>query len=619
MAGLIPKRTIEDIRFNTDIAELIGGYINLKKVGPTLKALCPFHKEKTPSFTVNHQKQFFHCFGCHVGGDVFSFVMKYEGVDYPTAIKILAERAGIAIEYEKGSQPTEDKAALYKIHEEVAKFYRRCLLQMDNAKAARDYLAKREISEETAQDFMIGYAPLGWHNIEKWGQKNNFSLAQLEKSGLAIIKEEGSKRNVYDRFRDRLMFPIRDEQKRVIGFSGRILVKDDKGAKYVNSPETPLFHKSRILYGLEKARRNIVDVRAAIICEGQIDVIRCHQAGFKNAVASQGTAFTQEHATILHRYADSVTIVFDPDTAGQNASIKTADIFMDAGLAVKVAMLPAGEDPDSLIMKQGADAFKDVLKKATSAIGFQVATLSHREDIHSEVGIMRISDAVLTTISRSPNAVQRSMMLQEAAEHLEIPVSSLEEDLQKKIRRNQRYKRNDAPIYSSGSTEESNNTAQTKSEIIYFEDRTLCEHLVDANKDILEVIEKYLPLTMLCSQLCINMADACLQAAGDQDKLQEIIRETSHDNPEFSEFAASIQMAPPKMVGKEFAAIDAVKGLILAIWRREMKKKRAALKPDQAELRSHITYDLKSLNNWEQGTIIIEREILQLSEDEEEF
>ncbi len=618
MAGLIPKRTIDDIRFNTDIADLIGGYINLKKMGPALKALCPFHKEKTPSFTVNHQKQFFHCFGCGAGGDVFSFIMKYEGVDYPTAIKILAERAGVEIEYEKGSRPAEDKATLYKIHDEVAKFYRRCLLQMDNAKHARDYLAQRDISEESATEFMIGYAPLGWNNTEQWGKKHGFSLAQLEKSGLLSVKEEGSKRNVYDRFRDRLMFPIRDEQQRVIGFSGRVMKNDDKGAKYVNSPETPLFHKSRILYGLEKARRNIVDIRQAIVCEGQIDVIKCHQAGFKNAVASQGTAFTPEHATILHRYADSVIIVFDPDTAGQKAAIKTAAIFMDTGLSVKIAMLPPGEDPDSLIMKHGNDAFSKILKEALSSISFQVKVLLQSEDSHSEVGAMRIADAVLTTIAKIPNAVQRSMMLQEAAEQLEIPVTSLQEDLAKKMQRNQRYNRNNENRQPANSPGENSNQPSA-SNTIHFEDRALCEHLIIADKEITETVEKYLPLTMLANPLCINMANACLQATGDQDKLQELIRELSHDNHEFSEFAAAIQMAPTKMIGKEFAAIDAVKDLILKIWHREMSKERAALKPDQAKLRSSITCDLRSLKIWDDGIHIIEREIAKKSGEEEDF
>ncbi len=616
MAGLIPKRTIDDIRFNTDIADLIGGYINLKKMGPTLKALCPFHKEKTPSFTVNAQKQFFHCFGCGAGGDVFTFVMKYEGVDYPTAIKILAERSGIAIEYEKGSKSSEDKAILYKINDEVSKLYRRCLLQMNNAKPARDYLAKREISDESSKEFMIGYAPNGWNNIEDFGKKHNFTTKQLIKAGLLSVKEDGNKRNVYDRFRDRLMFPIRDEQKRVIGFSGRILVKDAKGAKYVNSPETPLFHKSRILYGLEKARRNIVDVRAAIICEGQIDVIRCHQAGFKNAVASQGTAFTPDHANILHRYADSVTIVFDPDIAGQNAAIKTASVFMDTSLAVKIAILPPGEDPDSLIMKQGKEAFSEILKNATTAIGFQVKVLSEREDAHSEVGAMRIADAILTTIARSPSAVQRSMMLQEAAEHLEIPVTSLQEDLKKKMQRNQKYSQNKSNIMESNSLSEPSQSTPSVTDIIHYEDRALCEHLITLAPDIIEAVEKYLPLAMLSSPSCINMANACLQANGDQDKLQELLHGLSHTNPGFSEFSASIQMAPSKMVGKEFSAIDAVKDLILTIWRREMKKERAALKPNQSKLRSSITCDLRSLDNWENGSLIIEREMLKNNEEE---
>ena len=231
------------------------------------------------------------------------------------------------------------------------------------------------------------------------------------------------------------MFPIPDEQGRVIGFSGRAIDTNDKSAKYVNSPETPLFHKGRILYALDKARRNIAESGEAIICEGQIDVIRCHQAGFKNAVASQGTAFTEDHTRILKRYTDSVILVFDPDTAGQDAAMRNSATFMASDSLLKVATLPKGDDPDSFIRKNGGAAFGDALKKAQSAVAFQIAVLSSRQDANSEVGTMRIAKAALQTIAHSPSAVQQAKLIDEAAQKLNIPAAALREDFRSMISR----------------------------------------------------------------------------------------------------------------------------------------------------------------------------------------
>ncbi len=614
MAGWIPDKTIEDIRMHTDIVDLIGSYINIKRAGGVYKGLCPFHKEKTPSFSVNPQRQFFHCFGCHAGGDIFTFVMKYEGVDYLTAVKILANRAGIAIEYDNSDKKSDDKAILYKIHNEITKFYRNNLVSSPQAEQARQYLAQRQLADKTAEEFDIGYAPDGWDNTLKWGQKHNFTSEQLIKAGLLIAKEDKPDQT-YDRFRDRLMFPIKDEQSRVIGFSGRILKKDEKAAKYVNSPETALFHKSKILYALEKARRHIVDTHTAIVCEGQIDVIRCHQAGFNNAVASQGTAFTPQHATILKRYADNVIIVFDPDTAGQNAAIKTAIIFMNAGLAVKIAVLPPGEDPDSLILNAGADKFKEILDNSINAIAFQINILSAQEDISTEIGAMRIADAVLNTIVQSPNAVQRTKLLQEAAQHLKMPATSLQEEMNKKINKSQSRRRfSHTDDNTTGTPSPDNNIKQ----IIPKEDRMLCEHLFTTpSSQITELINNYLPLHMLAAQNCTDFAGACILAEGNQEELQKLLNNISVNNPDFSEFSAAIMSTPLKMVGNEFTSIDAVKGLILAIWRRQLKKKRDTLPPEQSHLRGSLTCDLHALSNWETGAAIIERELHK--EDSDEF
>jgi len=431
MARVIPKQTLEDIRFRNDIVDVIGAYMPLQRAGSAFKALCPFHREKTPSFQVNPQRQIYHCFGCGAGGDVFSFVMQHEGLDFAGAARMLAQRAGLRLELEEGEDggAASEKDQLYKIHQELARFYRRCLLEMRSAEPARVYLAQRDLAGPVGEEFLIGYAPNRWDSALRWGEKHRYAVEMLEKAGLVLPRSrpEGSSGH-YDRFRHRVMFPIRDEQNRVIAFSGRALETADTTAKYLNSPETPIFRKSRVLYAMEKARRHIVESREAILCEGQIDVIRCHQAGFTTAVASQGTAFTEEHAHVLRRYADGAVLVFDPDRAGQDAAVKTAALFLAAGLAVRVASLPEGDDADSFIRKCGADAFRAALDRAQSAIGFQVRVLSGREDQTTEVGAMRIARAALRTIRASPNAVQRARLIEEAAGLLNLPPTALQEE-----------------------------------------------------------------------------------------------------------------------------------------------------------------------------------------------
>jgi len=605
MARIVSKRVLEDIRFRSDVVEIIGTYINVKRAGSSFKALCPFHKEKTPSFHVNPQRQIYHCFGCGAGGDVFGFIMQYEGVDFTTAVKMLADRAGITVELEEGaSGEAARKQVLYKVLEEASRFYQRCLLQMKTAAVARDYLAGRDLSPETLDEFVVGYAPDMWDAILKWGQKNKYGDDLLDEAGLVVKSSKprpGSE--FYDRFRNRIMFPIRDQQNRVIGFSGRTLEESDKSAKYVNSPEGPLFQKSRVLYALEKARHKIVEEREAIVCEGQVDVIRCHQSGFETAVASQGTAFTEDHARILKRYADSVVIVFDPDRAGEDAAIRTAMVFMDSGLAVRVAILPPKEDPDSFIRNKGAEAFRSILDKARSAVGYQVEVLSARENIETEVGLMRVAKGVLGTIGHSPNAVQRAKLVQEASEHLNLPASALLEDLRHMMRQARRQE--------AGAARRQAEAAGPGDDKRPSEETELCEHLVNVVDcpEIGDLVEEYLPLDMLSDAMCRTVVKASLESAAQGSTLQEALGKDDTPAPELQKFAARVQMAPLKVVGEDYSRADAVKALILRIWRREMKKKRDQLGNDEPEKRSQITRDLHSLKSWDTGSAIIRLEL----------
>ncbi len=394
MAGFLSPATREQIRAASDIVDVIGSYIPLKKAGANFTALCPFHKEKTPSFYVNPHRQTFHCFGCNKGGDIFTFVKDYENIGFMDAVRRLAERAKIPLEFENspGEQQSRHlKDQLLDIHEQLTTRWQNCLANEAAGQLARDYLAKRGVSAEAIKLFRIGAAPELWDDTVNWAKSKNFDLATVEQAGLIIKKEETGRH--YDRFRGRLMFPICNEQGRVVGFSGRILSGDEKVAKYVNSPETPIFTKSKIFFGLDKSKRAILDAGYAIICEGQLDLIACFMAGVQNIVAPQGTAFTDQHARILKRYCNEVVLCFDSDTAGQKATIRglegllasqfaakaalgfesggpVRETLLSSGLAIRVAILPSPHDPDSYIKNFGSEAFRNLVLSAPSFFDF---------------------------------------------------------------------------------------------------------------------------------------------------------------------------------------------------------------------------------------------------------
>lgn len=603
MASMVPKETIEEIKLRCEISEVIGSYFNVQRAGSAFKALCPFHKEKTPSFHINVARQIFHCFGCGEGGDVVRFVMLYEGVDFMTAIKMLAQRAGITLRLEEddgvhGAQ----KDVLYKLHQEIADSFHKCLLEMSSAAHAREYLESRSIDADAIKEFKIGFAPASWNACLKWAEKKKYTTEQLETAGLIIRSTNPDSRSpFYDRFRNRLMFPISDEQGRVIAFSGRLLEADAKAAKYVNSPETPLFQKNQVLYALHRARRHIVNSRDAVICEGQIDVIRCHMAGIETAVAAQGTAFTENHARKLKRYADSVLLAFDSDTAGRDSAIRTARLFLNSGLAVQIASLPPGEDPDTVILEKGADEFRRLLESATSLLHFQISVLQETHDTKSEIGLMRATRAVLETISQSPNAVQRAKLVQEAAQRLNIPVDALHTEL-KHLGRQVRFRP----------------AAETSSETpappdFPREELELARHLAHATdrSGLATLVESYMHFEFLSSQPCRDFIECSLESARSGRVIQDLVSDRAGDDRSGAlwTLASQVLEEPAKAYDREFTHEDAVKDLILAIWKRRLCAERDRIGPEDEERQTQLTYDIKGLGQWESGSVIIEMEM----------
>ena len=340
------------------ITESVIDGIQVKHAGATAKACCPFHHEKTPSFNINSSKGFYHCFGCGESGDAIKFVQKQEGLTFVEAVKKLAEQCGVKIE------ETEDPNAglrkrLYALMAELAAFYRRCLLQAKEGEIAREYLKSRALDGAVAEDWSIGYAPNGVSNILRWADKYKYTPEELEAAGVIKAPTRPGDSG-YHRFAGRLMFPVRDKQGRVVAFSGRQLVEKKNSGKYVNSPETAIFKKSNVLFGFDRASRAIgKDSHCeVIVCEGQIDCIRLHASGFANAVAGQGTAFTDEHVRMLKRVASQAVLVYDDDAAGHKATIRSAGMLLAAEIPVRVVSLPDGDDPDSFLRTKGAEQFR---------------------------------------------------------------------------------------------------------------------------------------------------------------------------------------------------------------------------------------------------------------------
>ncbi len=423
---------VEQVRAANDIVEVIGARLPLKRAGANFVALCPFHKEKTPSFNVSPTRQSFHCFGCHKGGDVFTFVQEYENVDFPEALRRLAERVGIVLESTSDSGQTQTrhlKEQLLQIHEQLAQRWHTILLQDSAAQIARDYLARRKVVHEAVKLFRMGYAPDQWDDTVNWAKAKHFDLAAVEQSGL-IIRKEGENR-FYDRFRGRLMFPICDDQGKVIGFSGRILAEDVKAAKYVNSPETPIFAKRKVFFGLDKSKRAILDAQFAVVCEGQLDLITCYMAGVKNIVAPQGTAFTADHARLLKRFVNEVVLCFDSDVAGQSAAVRVLDDLLTSGLAIRVAAVPAPHDPDSYIKEAGPDAFAKLIQEARGFFDFYLDHLCALHDPATDKGRLTIVKAMAEAVQKTDNAVLIDKYAQKTALRLQVSAQAIRAEFQK--------------------------------------------------------------------------------------------------------------------------------------------------------------------------------------------
>ena len=428
----ISPETIEQVTAALNIVDVIGSYFPLRRAGTEFRALCPFHQEKTPSFYVSPDKQTFYCFGCQRGGSIIQFVEEYEHVDFPEAVRRLATRAGVAIQQEELSAEEAEKQTLRKrllrLHFEVANWFHRNLLRTRAAEAARSYLSERGLNIEIAKRWQIGYAPDSWTAVTDWGQQNGFSREELILGGLVKPKDENDPpARCYDRFRHRLMFPITNDLGEVIAFSGRQISPNATGGKYVNSPESPLFSKGSILFGLSRSKRAIARSRQAIVLEGQIDLITAFEAGIENVTAPQGTALTERHAVLLKRFAEEVILFFDADAAGERAAERALEILYAAGLQVRIGVLPPGEDPDSLIRKGGVEPFRALIAEAKDFFDFEIDRGLAGTGNQSVARRVALARRVAQFAGLVPDPVLRDTMIMRLAQRLRLPRESLDQ------------------------------------------------------------------------------------------------------------------------------------------------------------------------------------------------
>jgi len=410
VAGRIPPEFIDDLLSRVDVVDIVNQRVPLRRAGSEYKACCPFHDEKTPSFTVSPNKQFYHCFGCGAHGTALGFLMEYDRLSFPEAVEELATSVGLELPTEIAFQQGPDNRPLYELMDEAADYFSQQLRRHPESARAADYLKQRGLSEEIAQTYRIGLAPPGWNNVLQELGSNAERIKQLETVGL-ISSNNGKQ---YDRFRDRIMFPIHDSRSRVVGFGGRVM--GDDSPKYLNSPETPIFHKGRELYGLYEARKALKDITSLLVVEGYMDVVALAQYGIRNVVATLGTATTADHLEKLFRSTHEVIFCFDGDRAGKDAAWKALETTLPLlrdGRQARFLFLPDGEDPDSQVRKQGKDAFLSYMEQALPLSEFLFSKLSEQVDMTTLDGRARLVALATPYIEKLPNGVFRDMMNQQ--------------------------------------------------------------------------------------------------------------------------------------------------------------------------------------------------------------
>lgn len=435
----IPDHIIDEIRDRTDIVTVISDHVVLKKVGKNFKGLCPFHSEKTPSFSVSPDKRIYHCFGCGVGGNVFKFLMEIQSISFPEVLKVLAERAGIPLPRNSSDHSTDpghkERESLRKLNEAATRYFQSLLKNPEGGLSARNYLTSRHFDAETLERYRVGWAAPTWKGLlTHVQQKSSVTQEQLLKSGLIIKKEDSS--TVYDRFRGRVIFPIKDLHSNIIGFGGRSINEEDQ-PKYLNSPETLLYQKSETLFGMDQAKQAIRKENQVILVEGYFDQMRAVQHGVEYVVATCGTALTAKQASMLRNHAETAILIFDSDSAGRSAAEKGFDILLEHGMNVKIVVLPDGQDPDSFIQEQGAESFLEKIRNAKPFMESYIDALVRESPGQTPADKVKMANQILPLLTKIKNTVERSAWLEKFTSKTNIDDRTFLKELSKALTQNQ--------------------------------------------------------------------------------------------------------------------------------------------------------------------------------------
>jgi DNA primase len=503
----IPQEKIDEIRAASDVVDVISTYVRLKKRGKDYLGICPFHQEKTPSFSVSPQKQLFYCFGCHRGGDVVKFVMEYEKSSYVEALEQLAERAGITItRTEEAYEAANEMEKLYSVMSFAARLFFHNLTKTTEGEFALNYFRERGFTNQTMTTFGLGYALRGWDTLLKKAQEEGIGAEQLEKVGLVRRRDDGGN---YDTFRGRAMFPIFNTNGRVIAFGARKLYEDDNLGKYINSSETPIYHKSKVLYGLSQAKDAIRERDFAVLVEGYADLISVFQAGTKNIVASSGTALTPEQIQLVARYTKNITLVYDADSAGANAMMRGVDLILEGGLDVRIVRLPEGEDPDSFVQKNGGGAFEELLKKAVSFIEYKAGEFLRSGSFETPEGKAEAIRGLVQSIGKIPDQLKRSFFIKAVAEKYDLYESTLYGELEKSTRRvPQKFVQTVAA--AEPAEVKSNNERKAVSEEMPIEEKEILGAVMEDPKEMIPFVFRSLQPSDLTHPAARRIAEAVL-------------------------------------------------------------------------------------------------------------
>ena len=581
---------IDEVRNSADIVEVIAAYVHLKKRGKNYLGLCPFHTEKTPSFTVSAEKQMYHCFGCGKGGNIFTFLMEMDKISFVEAVRSLASKSGITIPEE--SKPMTEEQTEFENYYAICRFagmhFFKNLTESDEGKEALQYFYKRGFSDETIRTFGLGYSMNSWDAFVLKARAEGFKIEDIAKVGLARVRDDGSP---YDYFRGRAMFPILSTQGRVIGFGARKMREDDTIAgKYINSPETPVYNKSRVLYGLFHAKDSIRQEDNALMVEGYADLISLYQAGVKNVVASSGTALTEEQLVLIGRYSKNLTLVYDADTAGSSATVRGIDLALEHDLNVRIVELPEGDDPDSFVQKHGGNEFRERLLNAISFIDFRAKQFQRAGAFATVEGKTQAVRSLVQSIAKMKDELKRNFYVKEVAEKYDVYESVLFHELEQAVSQEKRVQRADNYPKSNIAPRQAGKEkpALQEKKIIPPEERDILKLILEGNPDVIRFVLSNISLLQLSDERARKLAQLVLDLYDERGTIDapSIVNEVQDPalknlitdlvlsryelSPKWQEMEKEIDVPDPMMIAKD--AVVAVRRKAIQMEREKNKR-----------------------------------------------